>query len=119
MIKYETHLGDIIISQSYFTKLVGDAVSSCYGVVNMVPKGWQRIRSKLPFVTRKFKDTGIRVSGDSNALRIDLHICIMYGMNVGAISRSIVNKVTYVVEDATGIKVDRVKVHVDAMQDEE
>lgn len=116
MIKYETHLGDITISESYFTKLIGEAVTSCYGVVNMVPKGLQRIRSKL--LKRKFNDTGIRVSGDADSLRVDLHICVMYGMNVGAISRSIVNKVTYVVEDATGIKVDRVKVHIDGLLDE-
>lgn len=118
MIKYETHLGDIIISESYFTKLIGQAVTSCYGVVSMVPKGMQWVRSKIPMKRRRFDDTGIRVSGNGNALRVDLHICVMYGMNVGAISRSIVNKVTYVVEDATGIKVDRVKVHIDALQDE-
>ncbi len=117
MIQYETHLGVITISESYFTKLIGEAVTSCYGVVGMVPKGWQWVRSKLP-LKRKFNDNGIRVSGNGNALRVDLHICVMYGMNVGAISRSIVNKVTYVVEDATGIKVDRVKVHIDSMQDE-
>ena len=85
----------------------------------MVPKGLQWVRSKLPIKRRKYDPSGIRVSGNGNALRVDLHICIMYGMNVGAISRSIVNKVTYVVEDATGIKVDCVKVHIDAMQDEE
>lgn len=116
MIKYETHLGDITISSSYFTKLIGKAVTSCYGVVRMVPKGKQWVRSKV--IRRQFDDTGIRVSGDGSALRVDLHICVMYGMNVGAISRSIVNKVTYVVEDATGIKVDRVKVHIDALADE-
>ncbi len=117
MIKYETHLGDIIVSEGYFTKLIGEAVSSCYGVVRMVPKGMQRVRSKL-MMKRTFNDTGIRVSGHNGALRVDLHICVIYGMNVGAISRSIVNKVTYVVEEATGIKVDKVKIHIDAMVDE-
>ena len=119
MIQYETHLGNVTISENYFTKLIGEAVTSCYGVVGMVPKGLQWVRSKLPIKRRKYDPSGIRVSGNGNALRVDLHICIMYGMNVGAISRSIVNKVTYVVEEATGIKVDRVKVHIDAMQDEE
>jgi uncharacterized alkaline shock family protein YloU len=116
MIKYETHLGEVTISQSYFAKLVGEAVSSCYGVVNMVPKGIQRLRSKL--LKRDFYDTGIRVSCNDHALVIDLHIRVMYGMNIGAISRSIVNKVTYVVEEATGIKVDRVMVHVDELSDD-
>lgn len=116
MIKYETHLGVVTISQEYFAKLIGDAVSSCYGVMNMVPKGFQWFRSKL--YKRNFNDTGIRVSGNEQSLTVDLHISVMYGMNINAISKSIVNKVTYVVEEATGIKVDRVVVHVDQMSEE-
>lgn len=61
MIKYETHLGQIGISQRYFEKLIGNAVSSCYGVTNMIPKGMKWWRSKL--VKRRFADTGIRVRG--------------------------------------------------------
>ena len=116
MIKYETHLGEITISQNYFTKLVGEAVSSCYGVVSMVPKGVQRLRPK--FLKKKYSDTGIRVYGNDHSLTIDLHIRVIYGMNISAISRSIVNKVSYVVEDATGIKVDHVRVHVDGVTEE-
>ena len=56
MIKYETHLGQIGISQRYFEKLIGNAVSSCYGVTNMIPKGMKWWRSKL--VKRRFADTG-------------------------------------------------------------
>lgn len=117
MIKYETHLGEITISQNYFTKLVGEAVSSCYGVVSMVPKGTQRLRSRL-FSKKQYRDTGVRVYGNDHSLTIDLHIRVMYGMNISAISRSIVNKVSYVVEDATGIKVDHVRVHVDGVTEE-
>ena len=116
MIQYETHLGKISISQTYFSKLIGDAVSSCYGVVNMVPTGLQYVRSVLR--KRKYNDTGIRVSGSGRSLVVDLHVSMMYGMNVTAISDSIVNKVTYVVEDATGIRVERVVVHVDRICEE-
>lgn len=116
MIKYETHLGEIVISENYFTKLIGEAVSSCYGVVNMVPKGLQRLRPK--FLKQKFSDAGIRVTGNDHALTVDVHIHVVYGMNIGAISRSIVHKVSYVVEDATGIKVDHVRVHIDGVCDE-
>ncbi len=116
MIKYETHLGEIVVSENYFTKLIGEAVSSCYGVVNMVPKGLQRLRPKF---MKDHGDTGIRVSGDERSLTVDVHIHVMYGMNISAISRSIVHKVSYVVEDATGIKVDHVRVHVDGVCAEE
>ncbi len=116
MIQYETHLGEVTISEYYFSKLIGEAVSSCYGVVNMVPKGLQKIRSKLS--KYPYKDTGIRVSGSERSLTVDLHIRVMYGMNINAISKSIVHKVSYVVEEATGIKVEHVRIHIDGVCDE-
>ena len=39
MIRIENHLGTIEISQEYFAYLVGNAVSSCYGVAGMVKSG--------------------------------------------------------------------------------
>ena len=39
MIRYETRLGSVEISNEYFAKLIGNAVASCYGVRAMVPKG--------------------------------------------------------------------------------
>lgn len=117
MINYETHLGQVSISQRYFERLIGSAVSSCYGVTSMVPnRGIQWWRSKL--LKRRFADTGIRVRGNSRSIVVDLHITVMYGLNINAISKSIVNKVTYIVEDATGIRVEKVIVHVDRMNEE-
>jgi len=115
MIAYENHLGTVCISQNYLAKLIGNAVSSCYGVTNMVPKGTQWWRSKL--VRRDFADTGIQVRG-SKPLTVDLHISVMHGLNISAISNSIVHKVKYTVEEATGITVGRVRVHVDRMNEE-
>ena len=80
----------------------------------MVPRGRQWWRSKF-FSSRNFADTGIMVRGNAKSLIVDLHITVTYGLNINAISHSIVNKVTYTVEDATGIKVDKVYVHVDRM----
>ena len=80
MIKYETHLGQIGISQRYFEKLIGNAVSSCYGVTNMIPKGMKWWRSKL--VKRRFADTGIRVRGNRQSIVVDLHISVVYGLTL-------------------------------------
>ena len=114
MIIFENRLGTVRISQKFFSKLIGSAVSSCYGVTKMVPRGSQWWRQKL-MSSRHFADTGIRVRGDAAGIEVSLHITVMYGLNINAISKSIVNKVTYIVEEATGIKVDRVIVHVDRM----
>ena len=113
MVSYQTPNGSVRIADSYFAKLIGEAVSSCYGVAKMVPKGTQWLRQLLKL--ENSSDTGITVRGDEHTLHVDLHIAVIHGMNMSAISRSIVNKVTYVVEETTGIKVKKVTVHIDRM----
>ncbi len=41
-----------------------------------------------------------------------------YGVNIAAIVKSIVNKVRYTVEEATGLEVEKVDVFVDGMKSE-
>ena len=117
MICIENHLGIIEISQEYFSYLIGNAVSSCYGVASMVKSGTrQGLRSV--FSKRTFADEGIRVRSENGRLVVDLHICVIYGMNISEISKSIINKVRYTVEEATGLSVKKVNVYVDSMKSE-
>lgn len=117
MIRIENHLGTIEISQEYFSYLVGQAASACYGVAGMVKNGpKQGLRSMLS--RRSYADEGIRVRSEGDKLVVDLHISVMYGMNISAIAKSIVNKVRYTVEEATGLDVKRVNVYIDGMKSE-
>lgn len=116
MIKLENHLGAIEISQEYFAKLVGHAASECFGVAGMVfSTPTQGLRS---LVSRgEPADKGVRVrSVGASGLFIDLHIAVTYGVNISAIVKSIINKVRYTVEEATGFEVSRVNVYVDEMK---
>ncbi len=117
MITLENHLGTIEISQEYFSNLIGHAVSSCYGVAGMVKTGAkQGLRALL--TRRTFVDEGIQVRSENESLIVDLHISVIYGMNISEISKSIVNKVRYTVESVTGLDVKRVNVFVDGMKTE-
>lgn len=117
MIRIENHLGSIEISQEYFSYLIGNAVSSCYGVAGMVKSGTrQGLRSV--FSKRSFADEGIRVRSENGRLVVDLHISVIFGMNIAEIAKSIVNKVRYTVEEATGLAVKKVNVYVDSMKAE-
>lgn len=117
MIRIENHLGIIEVSNDYFAYLIGNAVSSCYGVAGMVKSGTKQGLRAI-FSRRSFADEGIRVRNEGNQLIVDLHITVMYGMNISAISRSIVNKVRFVVEQATGLTVKKVNVFIDGMKAE-
>ncbi|MGN0173857.1 MAG: Asp23/Gls24 family envelope stress response protein [Acutalibacteraceae bacterium] len=113
MIRFETRYGEITIENSFFAEFIGNAVTSCYGVSGMVAKGTQKIRRL--FTKKDYHDTGIVVTGNIDKINVDLYITVMYGVNINAISKSIVHKVKYSVEEATGIQVNKVTVHIDGM----
>ena len=115
MIKIETAMGVVEITQEYFAKLVGHAASECFGVAGMaISSASQGLRE---FISGKeVADKGVHVRASGKRLIIDLHIIVAFGVNISAITQSIVNKVSYVVEEATGFEVARVNVFVDGIQ---
>ena len=116
MITYETRLGKIVISEEYLSKLIGNEVTSCFGVVGMVPStNKQKLFIKLS--KNEQLDTGIKVIGNTDSISVELHIVVTYGMNINAIAASITEKVKYVVKEATGIEVDRVIVKIDGIKE--
>lgn len=116
MICFENPNGYIEISHEYFSNLIGYAASSCYGVAGMAANG------KVQNLTQRFShdklDRGVKVRRVGSKLFIDLHIMITYGVNITVIVKSIIKKVRYVVEEATGLRVDCVNVYVDGMKSE-
>jgi len=116
LISIENQYGTVEISQEYFSNLVGKAASECFGVVGMVSSPAQGLRAAIR--GKKTPDEGVRVRTSGGGLIVDLHIVVIYGMNIAAVTRSIVNRVRYTVEQATGLEVAKVNVFVDAMKTE-
>ncbi len=116
MIAYETRLGRIDISEAYLSKLIGNEVTSCFGVVGMVPSNSKQMLFKKLSKAEQF-DTGIKVIGNTDSISVVLHIVVTYGMNINAIASSITEKVKYVVKQATGIEVDKVTVKIDGIKE--
>lgn len=116
MICLENRYGKIEISQTYFASLIGRAASECFGVAGMLSSAAQGIRGAIS--RREPPDKGVHVRTSPSGLVVDLHIAVVYGMNIAAISKSIVNKVRYTVEEATGLDVAKVNVFVDSMKND-
>lgn len=117
MITIENHLGKIDICENYFRKLIGNAATSCFGVAGMSDGNMkQGLRSKV-FKKRSYIDKGVVIIKDKNkdGISINLHIVVSYGLNIRTVARSINEKVRYCVEEATGIKVNRVNVYIDGL----
>ncbi len=117
MIRVKNHIGEITISHDYFMSLISNTVTNCFGVVQMnIGSAKQTLMASLPFKKDKKPVTGIDVRVGKDKLVVELHITVMYGVNVGAVVKSIMNKVRYVVEENTGISVERVNVYVDGIR---
>ena len=116
MISYETRTGTITITEHFLSKLIGSQVTSCFGVVGMVPSGSKQkiigVFSKAPAL-----DTGIKVTGNADCIDVEIHIVVTYGMNINAIAASITEKVKYAVKETTGITVNKVSVMVDGIKE--
>lgn len=115
MIKIRNHLGEISISRQFFTTLIGNTVTNCFGVVEMnVGNTKQTIMESLPFIPQKnYIEKGVTVRYNHEKLYVDLHITVMYGVNVATVVKSIMNKVRFAIEEETAIPVEKVNVYVD------
>ena len=117
MITLQNHVGKIYISPEYFTELIGNTVAKCFGVISMNVTGMKEtLKTVLPLKKKKEQPRGVRVRFVKDKLLIDLHISLMYGVNMNAVTRSIINKVGYTIEQSTGISVEKVNIYVDSIR---
>ena len=120
MIKYENPNGYIEITNNYFSRIVGNAAQSCFGVTRMVNANpvqtiRSAIKSRVDGVDLDTSNQGVTIKSVNGALVVDLSIAVSYGVNINAIADSIVNKVRYTIESTTDLKVSEVNVHVEGI----
>lgn len=112
--KVVTEKGFIEISNEVFTGISGAAAMNCFGVKAMAVR--TVADGIVGKVRKEFLSKGVKVEIlDNSSANIELHIIVEHGVNIAAVSRSIMSEVAYVVEDRTGVKVSRVDVFVDSM----
>ena len=112
--KLETELGEIRLSSDVFTTVTGSAATNCYGVKGMA------IRSTtdglVHLLRRESMSKGVKVTyHEDGSISLELHIIVDNGVNLMAVSRSIMSEVKYNVSRATGVEVRSVDVFVDFM----
>ena len=128
MITKRTHLGDIIVTKQFFQELIGKNIISCFGVVDINAHGakqtltetlpdWAFSNRSFPFLPKKTQiDKGVSFKIIKDKLYIELHITVMYGVNVASVVKSIQHKIKFAVEDEIEIPVERVNVFVDGIK---
>jgi len=114
MVSRKEALGEIIITSKVITTLSGAAAINCFGVRGMAKRGLSD--GIVHLLKRESMHKGVLVTyHPDESISIELHIVINYGINISALTTSIIDEVRYKVQSATGLSVSSVDVFVDAM----
>ena len=110
----KNHNGEINITESVFANIVGNVANNCYGVVGMAAKN---ARDGLVSLLKKDNyEKGVKVISTEGGIVIEMHIIVLYGVNLPAVTRSIAKEVKYNVEAMSGFKVKKVNIFIDGMK---
>ena len=114
MVNITNDIGTISITSEVFMNLAGDAATSCFGVKGMA--GRSKEGGPLQLLRRESMSRGVGVSfNDDGSISLELHIGVDHGVNICAVSRSIMNEVSYKLSKSTGVPVKNVDVYIDTI----
>lgn len=117
MVRIKTPLGTVALTSEYFANLVGNIASDSYGVKAMATRSpLEGFRAKL--FKKDFPEKGVRVYERAGKLYIDIHIKVVYGVNISAIVENLTEKVNYAVVQSTGLDLHAINIFVDEMDPE-
>ena len=115
--QFQNDKGEIQISSEVFTTITGAVATSCFGVKGMAARS--KKDGLVHLLRNESMAKGVRVVvQEDDSLSIELHIIVDTGVNLTAVSNSIMSEVSYAVNQMTGAQVRAVDVYVDAMDEE-
>ncbi len=107
-------LGTITITLEAVQTIAGIATVDSYGLVGMVPrKVTSGIGSLLGMDSIR---KGVEVSQSPEGIVIDVYVMVGYGTRISQVGYNIMQKIKYIMEQITGIKVTRVNVNVQGVR---
>ncbi|MCR4744838.1 MAG: Asp23/Gls24 family envelope stress response protein [Lachnospiraceae bacterium] len=109
--KMSTELGSIVIDTEAIAQYAGSEAMECFGIVGMAA-----FSVKDGFVSLLMQDNlsrGINVKMNGNALIIDFHVIVAYGVSIQTVARNLIDSVQYKLERYTGFKVDKINIYVE------
>lgn len=115
MTEQQNPLGSIQISSQAIATLTKQTVLEVYGVVGLAGKtkfdDWRRglFRSQK-------NHHGVTVRMDEEGVVVDLYLIIEYGTRISEVARSVMRRVSYVLNKQVGLPAAAVNVHVQGLR---
>ena len=109
-----TEYGEIKIENEVIAKYAGSAAVECFGVVGMASVNMKDGIVKL--LKRDNIKHGVNVIVKDEALVINLHIIVAYGVSISAVADNLISNVKYKVEEFTNMEVNKINVIVEGVR---
>ena len=116
--KQINNFGNVVISEEVIAHLAGTtALTNSVGIVGMA------YRSKADELASLLKKDnagkGVKVIMNGNKINLELHVIARYGVNLVTVCESVIERVKYEVEGATGLEVGLITVTVESLMTDE
>ena len=110
-----THMGNIVIDNEVIAQYAGSVAVECFGIVGMATINMKDGLVKLLRGDSVSKGVNVTV-GENNAITIDFHIIVAYGVSISTVAENLMSTVRYKVEEFTGLSVEKVNIFVEGVR---
>ena len=107
-------MGQIQIDTDVIALYAGTTAVECFGIVGMAAVSVKDGLVKL--LKRDSLKHGINVTINDNAISIDFHVIVSYGVSISTVADNLIENVKYKVEEFTGMKVGSVEIFVEGVR---
>jgi uncharacterized alkaline shock family protein YloU len=114
MPELKSEYGNVTIDNEVIARIAGLAATDCYGIVGMAAKNVKDGVFQLLKLESLTKGMSLEIT--ESGLIIEAHIIVEYGINIAAISESIISAIKYKVEEFVGLKVRYVNIFVEGIR---
>lgn len=112
--RMNTSAGNIIIDTEVIAQYAGSVAVECFGIVGMAAVSVKDGIVKL--LKRESITHGISVEVIDNALVLDFHVIVSYGVSILAVSDNLISNVKYKVEEFTGLNIEKINIFVEGVR---
>ena len=103
--RIDNKYGSIQIDPEVIAMYAGTTAVECFGIVGMAAVSMKDGLVKL--LKRESLTKGINVTIRDNAISIDFHVIVSYGVSILAVTDNLIESVKYKVEELTGMTVEK------------